>query len=106
MRGCLGQDTDGAAHLSIVGRKHPEEYRPLHGSRARGSLGSRWRLARTTQEGRELPRSDVMSDTPGDALRKAPASPPPVKPPDDDDDAVNLLDGSVEPTDDSPTVIS
>jgi serine/threonine protein kinase len=41
-----------------------------------------------------------MSDPLGDLLRPAPADPPP------DEDEVNLLDGSAEPTDDSPTVIS
>jgi hypothetical protein len=49
-----------------------------------------------------------MSDNPGDALHKTPPPLPSVEPPDvaDDDDAVNLLDSSAEPTDDSPTVIS
>ncbi|MGH7169682.1 MAG: serine/threonine-protein kinase, partial [Gemmataceae bacterium] len=49
-----------------------------------------------------------MSDSLGDALRKTPAPPPSAAPPDaaNDEDAVNLLDGSAEPTDDSPTVIS
>ncbi len=41
-----------------------------------------------------------MSDPLGDPPRKAVPPPPP------DDEAVNLLDGSIEPTDDSPTVIS
>jgi serine/threonine protein kinase len=41
-----------------------------------------------------------MSDPLGDPLRPAPADPP------YDEDEVNLLDGSAEPTDDSPTVIS
>lgn len=49
-----------------------------------------------------------MSEPLGDDLRQTPASPPSSGPPADvnDDDAVNLLDGSAEPTDDSPTVIS
>ncbi|HTU20336.1 MAG TPA: serine/threonine-protein kinase [Gemmataceae bacterium] len=50
------------------------------------------------------PRSDVRSDPPGDALHKTPPPPSSIEPA--DDDAVNLLDGSIEPTDDSPTVIS
>src|SRR5215469_15001791 len=42
-----------------------------------------------------------MSDPLGDPLRPTPADPPPY-----DEDEVNLLNGSAEPTDDSPTVIS
>jgi serine/threonine protein kinase len=62
---------------------------------------------RITWEGRDFPVI-IMSDALGDALRKAPPPPPAAKPPSDagDEDAVNLLNGSVEPTDDSPTVIS
>lgn len=49
-----------------------------------------------------------MSDAFGDALRKAPTPSPAEKPPSDagNEDAVNLFNGSAEPTDDSPTVIS
>jgi serine/threonine protein kinase len=49
-----------------------------------------------------------MSDALGDALRKAPTPPPAAKPPADsgDEEVVNLLNGSAEPTDDSPTVIT
>jgi len=51
-----------------------------------------------------LSRGDVMSNPLGDPVR--PALPPPQPSAPDDDDAINLLGGSVEPTDDSPTVIS
>ncbi|HEY7326315.1 MAG TPA: serine/threonine-protein kinase [Gemmataceae bacterium] len=49
-----------------------------------------------------------MSDALGDALRKAPTPSPEAKQSSDagDGDLVNLLNGSAEPTDDSPTVIS
>ena len=56
------------------------------------------------QRGAGFPRSDVMSDTLGDALQNVPPSPPP--PPPGDDEVINLFDGSAEPTDDSPTIIS
>jgi serine/threonine protein kinase len=47
-----------------------------------------------------------MSDALGDALRKIP-TPPPAEPSSPaDEDAIHLLNGSLEPTDDSPTVIS
>ncbi len=61
-----------------------------------------------TQEGRESPFASEMPDSLGDALRKAPTPPPAAQPPADsgDEDAVNLLNGSAEPTDDSPTVIT
>jgi serine/threonine protein kinase len=49
-----------------------------------------------------------MSDAPGDSLRKDPPPPPSAEPPPAaaEDEAVNLLNGSAEPTDDAPTVIS
>lgn len=49
-----------------------------------------------------------MSDTPGDALHKDPASPPPAEPPAPEAgaDLAFLFQGSAEPTDDSPTVIT
>ena len=61
-----------------------------------------------TQEGRDTPFASEMSDAFGDALRKAPTPPPAAQPPADcgDEDAVNLLGGSAEATDDSPTVIT
>ncbi len=51
-----------------------------------------------------MSRGDVMSNPLGDPVRPALPPPPPSAP--EDDDAVNLLDGSIEPTDDSPTVVS
>ncbi len=49
-----------------------------------------------------------MPDSLGDALRKASTPPPATKPPAEAsaEDAVHFLNGSAEPTDDSPTVIS
>jgi serine/threonine protein kinase len=60
-----------------------------------------------TREGRDFP-VNIMSDALGDALRKAPPTSPEANQSSDagDGDVINLLDGSAEPTDDSPTVIS
>jgi serine/threonine protein kinase len=97
---------DGAAHLSLGAFEHPANRRP-----------NTWFLDVFNDEpseagshplgGAGLSRTDVMSDPLGDPLRNASANLPPSPPPsNEEDDAVNLLDDSAEPTDDSPTVIT
>ena len=107
MRSCSEQDK-GWSRSSLQRRlAYPAGSRPLSDFVA-WLIGELLEAGSHYPGGTGFPRTNVMSDTLGDALRKTPSPPPSVEPPSDanDEDAVNLLDGSSEPTDDSPTVIS